>query len=101
MALLQGRELLEGERVHGPHEAQLALELTHARRGRRGRRELGTLGGHGRLGLAVEVAAHGLDSRLQTHAGLGLVELGPPSPLADLFQPALSAGALGPHRVEP
>ena len=93
MALLQLGELLEGQRVDRAEQPQLAVELADAGLGRDA---LGQLRHRRRLGglrLDVEVVAQHLDRRLQPQPGLGLVDLGPPGPLADLVERALGGGA--------
>ena len=100
MALLQGGELLQGQRVDGAEDAQLALELAGPgrRRGALGQRR--ALGGHGHGRLDVVLAAQRLHGGLQAQAGLGLVELHPAGLLAHLLQPALGVGPLAAVTVE-
>ena len=78
VALLERLELLERERVDRAHEPQLALELADAgvRCDALGQRR--ALRGDRGVGLAVEVAAQGLDRGLEAQLDLGLVELGAP-----------------------
>ena len=93
VALLEGFELLEGQGVDGPHDPQLALELSDAggRVGTIG--QLGALGGDGDLGLDVEVAADGLDGGLDAHLDLGVLDLGALEQLALLGEGLLLGGA--------
>jgi hypothetical protein len=108
VALLQGGQLLHGQRVDGAEEPELALEVAGAAGGAGAGGDGRALGGHGHVGLAVQLPAQGLDRRLQPQPRLGPVELGPPDPRPDLVeaplaldaQPAqvLQAGGHGPHR---
>ena len=100
MALLELLVLLEGQRVDGAHEAELALELAQAGGGRDALGQLGGRGVDGGLGLAVELAAAHLDGGLEAQAGLGLVDLGPTGPLAHLFEAALLVDPLAAEHVE-
>ena len=63
--------------------------------------QLGSVGGHGDLGLDVEVPTERLDRRLEPEVHLGAFDLGAPSPLARRFQLALCFVAIGPQAVEP
>ena len=100
VALLERVVLLERERVDRPHEPQLALELARPGRRRDALGQLGRLGGHGRLGLELEVAAQRLDGRLEAQLHLGLVELGAARLLARLLEAALGVLALAAQLVE-
>ena len=98
VALLQRLVLLEGERVDRAHQPQLALELADP--GHRRGLPSGSSGRsarHGGVGLDVEVAAQRLDRGLDAQLGLGLVELGPLQPLAELAELLLGAGPLLPQ----
>jgi len=55
VALAQLLELLEGERVDGTHDPQLALQLADTGLGRGGVGQLGALGGHGHVGLDLQI----------------------------------------------
>ena len=79
----------------GTHDPQLAFELADpaGRRGALGQRR--ALGGQRPVGLAVEVAAQGLDGRLDAQLGLGIADLEALLALAQLAQLALGVGALG------
>src|SRR5207237_5025926 len=100
VSLAEGGVLLEGEGVDGAHEAQLALELAHPV-GRAGaRRKLRARGDDGHVGLALELATYGVDSGLQAHPGLGLLELAPPGSLPYLLQVSLRRGALASDLLE-
>ena len=90
----------EGERVDRAHEPQLALELAGPGGGGGALGQRGRLGGHGRLGLDVEVAAQRLDRGLEAQLHLGLVELGPAGLLARLLEAALGVLALAAQLVE-
>ena len=93
VALLQLAELLERQRVDRTEQAQLALELADARRGRHAVGQLRRRSGLGGVGLDVEVVAQHLDGRLQPQPGLGLVELAPAGPLSNLVELALGRAA--------
>ena len=98
--LLELVELLERQRVDRPQEAQLAFEFADTP-GRR--RALGQHGHRCRLGdrrFDVEVASQGLDRGLEPQLRLGLLELGPPGPLADSSSAAPSRAARPAELVE-
>ena len=61
----------------------------------------GRLGGHGHVGLDLEIAAERLDRGLQPKLDLGFVELGPAGLLAGLLEATLGVGALVAQLVEP
>ena len=100
MALLQLAELLERQRVDRTEQADLALELADARRGRHAVGQLRRRSGLGGVGFDVEVVAEHLDGRLQPQPGLGLVELAPAGPLSNLVELALGRTAPATSIVE-
>ena len=100
MALLQLGELLERQRVDRTEQAQLAVELARPRLGRHPLGQRRHLGGLGHAGLDVEVVAQHLDGRLQAQPGLGLVDLRPAGPLADLVERPFGCSPCGPQLVE-
>ena len=93
VALLQGVELLEGERVDRPHQAKLALQVAHPPGGRRPLGQHRQLGGHRPLGLDVVLATQGLDGLLDAQLDLGLLDLGAALALAQLFELLLGRAA--------
>ena len=100
MALLQLGELLERQRVDRTEQPELTIELAHPGLGRDA---VGKLRHRGRLGgvrFDIEVMAQQLNRRLQPQPGLGLVDLGPASPLPDLVQGALGGDARRPQLIE-
>ena len=100
MALLQGLELLEGERVDRTHDPQLAFEIAHPRRRRDPLRQLGALGGHRLCRLLVEITAQSFDRGFDPQLGLGILELDPLQSLAQLTEMLLGLGSLASQRIE-
>ena len=100
VTLLQLGELLERQRVDRTEQAQLTVELTHPRLGTHAVRKRRRIGRLGDLGFDVEVVAEHLDRRLQPEARLGLVDVRPSRPLADLIELALGIRSPAALRVE-
>ena len=65
MTLLERFELLQRQRVDRPHPLELSFEVAHSGFGCHLALDRGQPGGHGCLGLGVELAAEGVGQRLQ------------------------------------
>ena len=100
VALLQFDELVQRERVDRAHQAQLSFEVAHAGRRVCALRHLRQVGSFRLLGFEIVVAAQRLDSGLQPHAHLGLVDLHATRALAGFVELLLGSGSAAAQRIE-
>jgi len=94
------RVLLEGERVDGAHEADLALQLACTGRGAGTRRQWRAFGTLERLGLAIEFPAYRLGERLEAPLHLSLLQLVAGDLLPDCRELSFHARAFAPQGLE-
>ena len=93
-ALLQGVELLEGQRVHGSHELEFPLQLDHPGGNTDSLGKLGAGRIQNRVGFEVELGADGLVQVLQPHTGLRPLDLQPGELVACSTQRRLGSRAV-------
>ncbi len=100
MALQKGGVLLQGQRIDGAHEAQLALELRPPARGAGPGRERRAFSAPHRFGFAVEIPPDRFDDSLQPDPAFGLVELGAIDTLAHFAKLSFGGAALAAQLFE-
>ena len=100
VALLELLELLEGERVDRPHQAQVPLQLAGPAGGRVPLGQRRALGGHGPIGLAVELDAGASRPRSRGARRSRPRDLLPLGALAHLGESALGLAPLPAEAVE-
>ena len=86
VTLLQLGELLEGQRVDRPEQAQFPIQLAYPALRCDAVGKWWRLGSLGDVGLDVAVVAQHLHGRLDAQTGLGLLDLGAPGLLANLVE---------------
>ncbi len=94
------RVLLEGERVDGAHEADLALQLARTGRGAGTGRQWRAFGTLERLGLAIEFPAYRLGERLEAPLHLCLLQLVAGDLFSDRRELSFHARAFAAQRLE-